>query len=178
VGKHEGNHGAEGGHGLSDIDAAGAGRAAWRDGGQNLPQPRGPEAAGTRAARLPSLDLTDMASGYGIRPSLLPEGEVPREVLCCGKRAQSQLRENKKNVNAGLIKGGRPATPPQAVAGGRSLLGRVVTSTAALFFVRGFPITNLLRFGCVQRCISRAALKSGLMSKGIRFVRTGMRPNT
>jgi hypothetical protein len=67
-----------------------------------------------------------------IRPSLLSEGEVP----CCGKRSQSQLRENKKNVNTGLIKDGRPATPPQAVAGGRSLLGRVVTSTAALFFVR------------------------------------------
>jgi len=32
---------------------------------------------------------------------LLPEGEVP----CCGKRVQSQLRENKKNANAGLIKG-------------------------------------------------------------------------
>jgi len=35
-----------------------------RDGSQNLPQPRGPEAAGTRAARLPSLDSTDMASGH------------------------------------------------------------------------------------------------------------------
>ena len=111
---------------------------------------------------------------HGIRPSLLPEGEVLREVPCCGKRAQSQLRENKKYVNTGLIKGGRPATPPQAIAGGRSLLGRVVTSTAALFLCAWFPITNLLRFGCVQRCISRAALKSGLMSKGLRFVRTGI----
>jgi len=46
------------------LQNSGAGRATWRDGGQNLPQPRGPEAAGTRAARLPSLDSTDMASGH------------------------------------------------------------------------------------------------------------------
>jgi hypothetical protein len=59
MGRHEGNHRAEGGHGLSDIDAVNEKLLARGE----PPGVMGPEAAGTRAARLPSLDSTDLASG-------------------------------------------------------------------------------------------------------------------
>jgi hypothetical protein len=73
-------------------------------------------------------ELFSRAEGYVHRGR-----EVPRR----GKRHNRGF-VNQNERESCLDKGGRPATSSQSVAGGRSLLGRIVMSTAALFFYARF----------------------------------------